>query len=180
VVAIKFARLQLLTQAANIEPALNEDGSIDPGATFENGLGDILKHCGGAIGGVCGVSWTVMGGAITPAGGKGSVDFYADANGDMAAYATVYGGAYLVPTVADYKVTGISVAAARGATVDNLSGAGGQLGASSKLIGGPTVDWIFGRADEGYWHGLSIGANGGAGVEAHLTVSYSQPLYRSK
>lgn len=171
---------KMLTEVAGMQPIFDENGNIDPRATFEQGIGNVLKQCGQAIGGVCGASWTVMGGAITPVGAKGSVDFYADANGDMAVYATVYGGGYFVPSVADVKVTGVSVAGARGATVDNLSGAGGQFGVSAKLIGGPTVDWIFGRADEGYWHGVSIGGNGGAGVEIHLTVSYSQPLYHSK
>jgi RHS repeat-associated protein len=173
---------QVLAQAATIELHYDEAGNLDPRATLEGELGEILGLCAQTVGGICGVSYTLAGGAVTPAGGKFAIDFYVDQSGALAAYATTAGGGYFVPSLASVTVTGISGSFARNVTVDHMSGAAGQFGGSAKLLGGPAVEWIFGRrSDDGtIWHGAIVGGNGGAGVEIHLNMSYSWLLYHSR
>ncbi len=176
------AATQVLSEAVHMQWHYDATGQVDYRTTFEVELGDILAVCANTagIGGVCGVSG---GGQLAGPGigGRGSLDFVADAEGNMAAYLTGGGGAYASTSITEI-MSGITVFVVPGASVDDLQGSAVQFGGSIKLVVGVSAEWIVVPSDDGAFHGLAVSKYGGTGVggEIHGTVTYSTQIYRSR
>ena len=171
---------ELLSNAATVQLHYTKQGDIDFQGTLETELGEAMSVCAKAVGGVCGVSLGASG-SVVALGGKASADFFVDQQGEMAGYLTAGGGGYAVFTGLSAGVSGLSGVAIHNAVVDDLQAWSVQLGGSGKMVGGLAVDWVVGQNSEGEpWHGLSLSATGGYGLEIHGAATYSWQVYHSR